>query len=222
MIPPDDSTEPLKRAQARRETAPCPPAISLIELLVVLAIIGVLAGILLPVVGRAKAKAQNAVCVSNLRQLGIAGRLYAGENGERLPIAERLPTQPADPRNPLPRICDVLGRYIGQTDTTNSTAVNVFKCPMDKAGLFVTEGSSYEWNTDLNGHRVDETQTAQFQLKTRVIGHDGSRGSDTSTNVVLRFAPDTTPLLLDYREFHPRAPKPGKNVVFLDGHVAPR
>jgi prepilin-type processing-associated H-X9-DG protein len=42
-----------------------------------------------------------------------------------------------------------------------------------------------------------------------------------NTNIVLRFPPETTPLLLDYEEFHPRPPKPGKNVAFMDGHVAP-
>jgi prepilin-type processing-associated H-X9-DG protein len=41
-----------------------------------------------------------------------------------------------------------------------------------------------------------------------------------STNMVLRFPPETTPLLLDYEEFHVRPPKSGKNVVYMDGHVA--
>jgi len=39
------------------------------------------------------------------------------------------------------------------------------------------------------------------------------------TNFVLTFPPETTPLFLDYDDFHPRPPKPGKNVVFMDGHV---
>ena len=41
------------------------------------------------------------------------------------------------------------------------------------------------------------------------------------TNFVLTFPPGTTPLFLDYDNFHPRPPKPGKNVAFMDGHVAP-
>jgi len=55
-------------------------AFNLLELLVTIAIIGILAALLLPVLTRSKASAQRIKCVSNLHQLGIAAQLYWDEN----------------------------------------------------------------------------------------------------------------------------------------------
>jgi hypothetical protein len=112
----------------------------------------------------------------------------------------------------------VLGPYVGKATGTNSAAI--FRCPTDKQHLFEREGSSYEWNTDLNGHRMDETGSANVHI-VKVLVNDGDVIYKVDTNKVLLFPPETTPLLLDYEDFHPRPPKSGKNVVFMDDHVAP-
>ena len=82
------------RASARRRIA---PAFTLIELLVVIAIIAIFASILFPVFAQARAKARQASCTSNIRQIGLAIAMYRSDYDQVNPYHRLCPDTPTDP-----------------------------------------------------------------------------------------------------------------------------
>ena len=74
----------FNRQNRRGQTTPR-AGFTLIVLLVVIAIIAILAGMLLPALAKAKTKAQGLMCMSNLKQMGLAWLLYPDDNGGWLP-----------------------------------------------------------------------------------------------------------------------------------------
>jgi prepilin-type N-terminal cleavage/methylation domain-containing protein/prepilin-type processing-associated H-X9-DG protein len=77
----------LSQVARNRQTA----GFTLVELLVVMAIIAILMALLMPSIARAKAKANQTSCLNNMRQLTLAAILYAGDHDDEFP-ARRTPT----------------------------------------------------------------------------------------------------------------------------------
>ena len=152
---------------------------TLIELMIVVAIIGILASLLLPALGRARATARRAVCVSNEKQLGIAFAMYLDDNEDYYPIYD-------DGSGGYSKIGwdDLLGDYDGRNLTqeekerssfryTDDTYNNdLYLCPANQQVRSSAILKTYEINNDYHNNPANPSQNVQG-----IAGMTGSKNS---------------------------------------------
>ena len=111
---------------------------TLIELLVVIAIIAILAAILFPVFAQARESARQAVCTSNVRQIGLAVQMYTQDNDETLPIFFAYNTQdPATGQSA--KAGQPLHKGVELEVLPYAKNKDIFKCPDDLGSPFLSD-----------------------------------------------------------------------------------
>ncbi|MEK7685865.1 MAG: prepilin-type N-terminal cleavage/methylation domain-containing protein [Verrucomicrobiota bacterium] len=180
---------------------------TLIELLVVIAIIAILAAMLLPVLSKAKHKAQGIMCMNNHRQLTLAWRMYAEDNRDELVYASHSGTA----NNPLnkhawtwtemdfsanPKNWDINADITQRPLWPYNKSPNIYRCPSDRSYVIV------------NGERKPRVRTMSMNFF--LGGFAGSPGNAS-------FAAPYT-IYLKYIQFTSGISSPGaaKTWVFLD------
>jgi prepilin-type processing-associated H-X9-DG protein len=198
-------------------------AFTLVELLVVCAVLVFLAALVIPVAGRVKAKASGAVCLNNLRQWGLATQLYAAENRGLLP--EEGVANPQEEKQQLgetalawyiqlPQIAG-LRPYREMPWRTNAAASpgrTIWLCPSNSRRCTASSKTNNLFHYCLNEE------------------HDGTGPSDRKRTRLSSFSrPGTMVWLFDSKNLpavgpaayvHTNLHSGGAQFVFLDGHAA--
>jgi len=183
--------------------------ISLVELIVTISIIGVLIGILIPVLPRVMDSSRRVACGSNLKQIGLAVDMRRNDHKDEFPVA-RYQGPPWLSGDPAPPLNVALSTYFDMDS-------QAWKCPGDRqvhgfryeteTGETATADMSYTYISELSGRRFEDTFFARFLRRTTVdtpVAHDFDGGTfETQSGEQVQ---------VDF--FHER-----RSILFVDGHV---
>jgi prepilin-type N-terminal cleavage/methylation domain-containing protein/prepilin-type processing-associated H-X9-DG protein len=177
---------------------------TLTEVLIVIAIIGILAAILFPVLARAKGSARQSQCASHLSQIGHALDLYANDWDGYLPCftTDRYALERTDAL-----FLAAMGRYIRNNET--------WFCPSDR----------YRGNPDAGS--VDHTKTSYFTYPLqpdRPARKDGPWRDEhhevvAASRVIFAFDDIVDDIAGEPIKDYPRPHGDGRNYLYVDGHV---
>ena len=211
-------------------------AFTLLELLVVIVILGILAAILFPALGRAREGARRAQCTNNLRQIGIAWWLYLDDHEEKFPLglfsypgggvfrviyyfggSKGLPESGYSP----PAKYRPLNSYVGIdvskpiAEVEKDSSLKIFHCPGDTA----KEGGISSFDVSGNSY-VANREIIEYTINLGGMPSMGARSLSTVTAPLSKVMMTMDREMSNGNEYHGGLiPNAKRNVLFMDGHV---
>ncbi len=161
-----------------------PRGFTLLEMLVVMGILAIVFSIVFTSFKTVKSQASSVVCTGKLRDIGVALNSYSGDNGLKFPIMEGARESREDD---VPVMDTVLKEYLPDEFA--------FQCPADHEKIFEKTGSSYFWNSLING---------------QMIGNMDLLGITSNETGI--------PIASDKENFH-KSVGDEVNILYADGHV---
>jgi prepilin-type N-terminal cleavage/methylation domain-containing protein len=189
-------------------------AFTLLELLLVIAVVGVLAALLLSSASGAKAKARRAACLNNLKQVNLGLRMYADDNADTLPDTNAV----------MIAYKRLMKSYVGM-ERSSSTNDQLFCCPADRftvdASRNVTASGSMhevpEWDYSSYGfnglNRLSGLLPGVAGKKLTTVREPAKTILLAEVSAFMGFSwhePSSPPIAVDTRNM----------VSFIDGHVS--
>ena len=209
---------------------------TLLELLVVVAIMAILAALLLPALRAAKAKAQRTVCLNSLKQINVAVILYAGDNHDSLPASANTGDNKIGSNSFQIYYKPLVMTYAGLRGAP-SPQDKVFACPADTfyygetdfawhSGGFFSAANDYT-SYGFNGQGGASTPPFTIPDETNLPGLFGWKTTAIREPVKTLLVTEAAAVWpWSWHEFHPvpsqqRGINDSKNMVsFADGHVS--
>lgn len=219
-----------------RVARPSKSGFTLVELLVTIAIIGILASLLLTAIGRAKEKARRTVCISNLKQLGQAFTMYLDNNADFFPASGSRTLF-----GPMPEDWvhwqqgrDVNEKGIAPYIGSGGVVANLLRCPVDRASIDLARNNttnaytfSYSFTSYALSNGVNKGMAMAMGTNGVKLPFNSNRVRNPSKKIMLveeerggvnglglndaRWIPENN--ALTERHAHKA------NVLFVDGHI---